>query len=409
MSPDESSAKEGDHERDGVLPEFLPHPVGTGRPPRRLDPRPPGFPPGRPGPELRRVARPGRARGGGPVRHGRTPRHGRRLAAAHPHRDGPALLRAGPPGRRTDTGDPLLPRPRSRLRATGVEGRVLRGAGRLARLRLRGDGAAARREGDLRGVRRRSTPGRRPGVAARPARRRHLGPLDLLDLRHHLRPQGRAAHGPFTDRGRLVPRARAAADGGRRGLDGLPVRAHRRARLHGDAAAVRLPGGDVRAVRAAGRAGGVPQARGDGGRRLNCLLFHVPCRAAQAARPEGDSLATAARGRRGAQAAGGLPLRRTGDGGPAHPRIRHDRGADDHDGGARRHRRESGDDRGAAAGGDGDTDRRGWRGAVARGGRVSGVLGSGADGGGVRRGRVSAHRGPRGSDRRAGISSSPGG
>ncbi len=171
-----------------------------------------------------------------------------------------------------------------------------------------------------------------PALLPRPARRRHLRPLDLLDLRHHLRPQRRAAHGPFTDRGRLLPRPRAPPDGGRRGLDGLPLRTHSGGRLHGDAAAVRLPRGDVRAVRAAGRAGGVPQARGDGGKRLDCLLFHVPCRAAQAAGREGHSLATAARGRWRAEAAGGLPLRRTGDGGPAHPRLRHDRGADDHDG-----------------------------------------------------------------------------
>ena len=154
----------------------------------------------------------------------------------------------------------------------------------------------------LRGVR--PPPGRRPFGAPRPAGRRHLRPLDLLDLGHDLRPQGRPPHGPFTDRGRLLPRPRAPAQPGRRRLDRLPLRAHRRPGLHGDAAAVRLPGGDVRAVRAAGRAGGLPRARGDGGGRVDGVLLDVPGRAAQDSRasrsspPCGCSRAAGRRSRR---------------------------------------------------------------------------------------------------------------
>jgi hypothetical protein len=102
-------------------------------------------------------------------------------------------------------------------------------------------------------------------------------------------------------------------------------------------------------------------------------------------------LTAAAGGRRGAETAGAVPRRRARDGRAAHPRVRHDRGADDHHGGAGRHPRAAGHDRGATAGGDGDPD-RGRGGAVARGGRVPGVPGSGADGGGLRRGGVPAHR-----------------
>ena len=103
----------------------------------------------------------------------------------------------------------------------------------------------------------------------------------------------------------------------------------------------------------------------------------------------GHPHAAAARGRRGAQAAGGLPRRRTGDGRAAHPRLRDDRGPDDHHGRAGRHGREPGDDGGPAAGGHGDTDVGGRGGAAAGRGRLPGVSGPGADRGGLRRGRAS--------------------
>ena len=157
---------------------------------------------------------------------------------------------------------PVIPFYRDRevgLRAARVEGGVLRGTGRVARLRPHRDGRGGSAPGDVFEAYDELPDGDPASLPAPPARR-HLRPLDLLDLRHHLRPQGRAAHRPFADRGRLLPRPRAAPVGRRRGLDGLPVRPHSRARLHGDAAAVRLPGRDVRALRAAGRAGGVPRA-----------------------------------------------------------------------------------------------------------------------------------------------------
>lgn len=138
-------------------------------------------------------------------------------------------------------------------------------------------------------------------------------------------------------------------------------------------------------------------ARGDRGGRVHGVLLDVPGGAAEAAGDSCGADATAAGGRRGAEAAGALPRRRARDGRAAHPRVRHDRGAHDHHGGAGRHPRAAGDHRGAAAGGDGDPD-RGRGGAVARGGRVPGVSGSGADGGGLRRGGVPAHRRPRARD-----------
>ena len=91
------------------------------------------------------------------------------------------------------------------------------------------------------------------------------------------------------DRGRLVPGPRAAPVGRRHRLDGVPVRPYRRAGLHRDAAALRLPGGPLRAVRHARRAGRLPAPRSDGRGRLDRVLLDVPDRTAQGPRRPGWS------------------------------------------------------------------------------------------------------------------------
>ena len=66
-------------------------------------------------------------------------------------------------------------------------------------------------------------------------------PLDLLHVGLHRRAQGRPAHRPDADRGRLGPGPRPRHGARRRRLDRLPLRAHRRPRLPGDDAVHGVP------------------------------------------------------------------------------------------------------------------------------------------------------------------------
>ena len=130
------------------------------------------------------------------------------------------------------------------LRPRGVEGLRLRGHGGEDRERARPSPVGG---GGLRLAAR-----GRPGHAAPcPGRRRgRRGALDLLHLGHDVGPEGGAPHRHHPRDGRTGPRHGGGADGGRRGLDRLPLRPHRRPRLPRHGARHRLRHGAARGLRA---------------------------------------------------------------------------------------------------------------------------------------------------------------
>ena len=196
----------------------------------------------RPDADLRRISRPGpgggRRAGGRGVHEGT----GRLLAAPHPDRHGGPVDGPEPAGRGAEPDHPPLPRAEVgfALRQTGARrsssSPASGGAPTTSALAHRAlDGSPARRpeivvvddglpEGDPATL--------PPPPAGR--RRRRPGPLDLLHLGQHGRPQGRPPHRPDPHRRRLGPGRGPRHVARRRRVDRLPLRPHRRSRLPGD-------------------------------------------------------------------------------------------------------------------------------------------------------------------------------
>ena len=130
-----------------------------------------------------------------------------------------ARARAGAPRRHPEPDAPDLPRARGRLHHPAGQEQAARRAVDLVGLRLRGDGQGHRRRDRGRAAARSrcSWPTRPCRRATRPRSRRRPdpsaghGPLVLLHVGHHGRPEGRAAHRPH-DQGQ---RRRACASGSR--------------------------------------------------------------------------------------------------------------------------------------------------------------------------------------------------
>ena len=250
---------------------------------------------------------------------------------------GRAVHRVGPARGRAEPDHPPLSGTRGGVRPPPDRGAAVRTPRDLEGHRFRRhrrSGAGGRHEPAHHPHHGGRSPRRRSGPAAAAATgdgaRGRAHPLDLLHVRLDGRPQRRAAHGSDPDRRWMGPRPRARYGAGRRRINRLPLRPHRRSRLPRHHALHGLPcrlGGSLLCAR---RPADLPRPRGDHGGWQHRVLRRLSRRAAQDARRSDPPHLAAHVGWRSRQATRG-PLRGTRRNRRPRrgARVRHDRGADD--------------------------------------------------------------------------------